>query len=166
MILTDPAIQAKFGRKLRLRALAAFLADTGRAAKLRGRVAVLLTDDSDLRRLNRQFRRKDKPTDVLSFPPPPNAAAPSSARLAGDLAVSVETAAAQAAEAGHPLFVELKILILHGVLHLAGYDHETDSGQMARREAALRRRFGLAPGLIERAARPTPASTAAGKRRS
>ncbi len=71
--------------------------------------------------------------------------------MAGDLAVSVETAARQAEEFGHPLATELQILVLHGLLHLGGYDHETDEGQMARREAALRRRLGLRAGLIERA---------------
>jgi probable rRNA maturation factor len=71
----------------------------------------------------------------------------------GDLAISVETAARQADEAGHALSVELQVLLLHGVLHLAGYDHERDTGQMAARETLLRRRFGLEAGLIERAAR-------------
>ena len=70
--------------------------------------------------------------------------------MAGDLAISVETAARQAEEAGHPLATEIQVLLLHGLLHLAGYDHETDDGQMARREAVLRRRLGLAEGLIER----------------
>lgn len=153
MILTEPAIQAKFGRALRPRALAAFVAEAAAAAKLRGAISVLLTDDAEIRRLNREFRRKDKPTDVLSFPAAESAPGKASEPLAGDLAISVETAARQAAEAGHALYVELQILALHGVLHLAGYDHEADTGQMARREAALRRRFGLAAGLIERAAR-------------
>ena len=145
MILIDPAIRAKFGRLLRQRALAAFLREAAQAAKLDGEVYVLLTGDAEIRRLNRAFRRKDRPTDVLSFP------AAQAGKVAGDLAISVETAARQADEAGHSLFVELQILLLHGVLHLAGYDHETDSGQMARTEAALRRRFCLAAGLIERA---------------
>jgi probable rRNA maturation factor len=164
MILTEPAIQAKFSRALRRRALAAFLAEAASAAKLRGEISVLLAGDSEVRRLNRQFRRKDKPTDVLSFPAP--ASSPGSPQLAGDLAISVETAARQAADAGHPLFVELQILLLHGILHLAGYDHESDSGQMARKEAALRRRFGLAAGLIERASAPKSASLREGKSRS
>lgn len=166
MILTEPAIQAKFSRALRSRALAAFLSQAASAAKLPGEISVLLAGDDEIRTLNRRFRRKDKPTDVLSFPAPESA--PGSPRLAGDLAISVETAARQAAEAGHPLFTELQILVLHGILHLAGYDHETDAGQMARKEAALRRRFGLAAGLIERAAVP-PAKSASrreGKRRS
>lgn len=147
MILIEPAIQTRFGRALRKRALTTFLAQTATAARLDGEVSVLLTGDAEVRRLNRQFRHKDKATDVLSFP----AAESSGGETAGDLAISVETAARQAEEAGHSLAVELQILLLHGILHLAGYDHETDSGQMARRETALRRRFGLSSGLIERA---------------
>lgn len=152
MILTEPTVQAKFGRRLRRRALAAFLDEAAAAVKLRGEVAALLTTDAKIRRLNREFRKKDKATDVLSFPAPePIAGQPAAA--GGDLAISVETAARQAEEAGHLLSTELQVLLLHGVLHLAGYDHERDSGQMARREAALRRRFGLEAGLIERAAK-------------
>jgi probable rRNA maturation factor len=144
MILTEPAIQAKFGRKLRARVLAAFLAEAATAVRLRGEVSVLLTTDAEIRRLNRTFRHKDQATDVLSFP------ADGAVGVAGDLAISVETADRQATEAGHALSVECQVLLLHGVLHLAGYDHETDAGQMARREATLRKRFGLSAGLIER----------------
>lgn len=156
MILIEPPIQAKFGRALRQRALGVFLREAAQAAKLDGDVSVLLTGDAEIRRLNREFRHKDKATDVLSFPASAHPVAQSGRQgwgtheLAGDLAISVEMAARQAEEAGHSLFVELQILLLHGVLHLAGYDHETDSGTMARKEAALRKRFGLAPGLIER----------------
>ncbi|MGA7522329.1 MAG: rRNA maturation RNase YbeY [Acidobacteriaceae bacterium] len=153
MILIEPTIQARFGRRLRLRTLSGFLESAAAAAKLRGEVSVLLTGDVQIRRLNRQFRHKDKPTDVLSFPAPE---LPGNQTLAGDLAISVETAARQADDLGHPLAVELQILVLHGLLHLAGYDHEQDSGQMARREAILRRRLGLDHGLIERAAAGSP----------
>jgi probable rRNA maturation factor len=151
MILTEPTIQARFGRRLRRRALAAFVDEAAAAVKLRGEVAALLTTDADIRRLNRTFRKKNKPTDVLSFPAPEPL--PGQQPAGGDLAISVETAERQAEETGHALSVELQILLLHGVLHLAGYDHETDTGQMARREALLRRRFGLQAGLIERAAK-------------
>lgn len=147
MILIEPTIQARFGRRLRLRSLSGFLESALAAARLRGEVAVLLTGDSQIRRLNKQFRRKDKPTDVLSFPAPKIQGNPA---LAGDLAISIQTAARQAEDLGHSLLVEVQILILHGLLHLAGYDHEEDSGQMARREATLRRRLGLNHGLIER----------------
>jgi len=153
MILIEPTIQARFGRRLRLRTLSGFLECASAAARLQGEVSVLLTSDARIRRLNRQFRRKDKPTDVLSFPAPEF---PGDQSLAGDLAISVETAARQAQDQGHSLAVELQILILHGLLHLAGYDHEHDSGQMARREASLRRRLGLNKGLIERSAAEQP----------
>ncbi len=108
---------------------------------------MLLTTDKAIRRLNRQFRGKDKATDVLSFP----AAEPEKTRAAGDLAISVHTARKQADVLGHALRVEIKILMLHGLLHLAGFDHETDSGEMARREGRLRSKLGLPEGLIERA---------------
>ena len=129
-----------------VRTLAAFLRDAQTAVKLRGQVTVLLTTDTAIRRLNRQFRGKNKATDVLSFP----AAAPGAFKIAGDLAVSIPTARRQADERGHSLALEIKVLILHGLLHLAGYDHEIDSGQMARREKKLRARLRLPHGLIER----------------
>jgi probable rRNA maturation factor len=72
-------------------------------------------------------------------------------RVVGDVAISVETARRQATEQGHALGVELRVLMLHGLLHLAGYDHETDAGKMQRRERQLRERLGLPQGLIERA---------------
>lgn len=162
MILIEPTIQVRFGRILRRRALALFLKEASEAARLGGDVDVLLTDDERLLRLNREFRRKNKPTDVLSFPP---ASFPNGHRkMAGDLAISVETAARQAEECGHPLATELQILVLHGLLHLSGCDHETDQGQMARKEAALRRRFGLAAGLIERSGKPTRRKAASSRR--
>lgn len=164
MIVTEPAIEAKFGRTLRRRVLAAFLKQAAEAAQLRGEVSVLLTTDDQIRELNHRFRRKNKPTDVLSFPA--SAVLAGGERVAGDLAISVETAARQAEEAEHRLTAELQILILHGVLHLAGYDHETDSGQMARREASLRKRLGLLnAGLIERTtqSRRTRRSAATGR---
>lgn len=152
MILIEPAIRAKFPRSaFTKRGLQAFLADASHAAKLQGSVAVLLTGDTEIRRLNCEFRSKDKATDVLSFPAGEDHGR---SRLAGDLAISVETAAREAGQRGHPLDTELRILLLHGVLHLAGYDHETDQGEMARKEDALRRKLGLKQGLIERTAAP------------
>jgi probable rRNA maturation factor len=148
MILVEPPIRARYGRsEFTKKDLETFLGDARRAARLSGSVSVLLTGDAEIRRLNREFRSKDKPTDVLSFPAGENAGR---IRSAGDLAVSVETAAREARRLGHPLALELKILLLHGVLHLAGYDHEADSGEMARKEEALRRKLGLAHGLIAR----------------
>ena len=114
------------------------------AVGLKGEVSVLLTTDEGIRGLNRRFRKKNKATDVLSFPAEPGFG------LAGDLAISVDTAARQAEEQGHRLAVELRVLMLHGLLHLAGMDHETDDGAMARREARLRAKLKLPLGLIER----------------
>ncbi len=108
----------------------------------RGReIACLITDDAELRRLNRQFRGADYATDVLSFP----------SAAGGEIAISLDRAASQAAEHGHTIQEELRILMLHGVLHLTGLDHETDSGEMAAAEMRWRKRLGLPCGLIERA---------------
>jgi probable rRNA maturation factor len=122
-----------------------FLASVLEVLGLTGEFSVLLTGDEQLRALNLQFRGKDKPTDVLSFP--------ALAQTGGDLAISLETASLQAAEHGHTLQMEIKILMLHGLLHLAGYDHERDKGQMRRRETLLRKQFDLPAGLVERARR-------------
>lgn len=108
--------------------------------------SVLITGDADLRRLNKQFLGKAYPTDVLSFP------AETGGETIGDLAISADRALAQASECGHSLGDELRILMLHGALHLAGFDHESDDGEMARVEIRLRRKFGLPAGLIERMA--------------
>jgi len=139
------------------RTLARFLRVAQTAARVGGGVSLLLTTDRAMRRLNRRFRGKNKATDVLSFPP--GEAFPG---IAGDLAISVPTALRQAQERGHSLATEIKVLILHGLLHLAGYDHEGDNGNMARRERRLRARLGLPQGLIERStqnayANPAPA---------
>jgi probable rRNA maturation factor len=115
----------------------------------------LITGDAELRRLNRDFRGKDYATDVLSFPADP-AAARVPVRQAGvpaplgSIAISLARARAQARDFGHATEDEIRILILHGVLHLLGYDHETDSGRMARAEKRWRARLGLPNGLIER----------------
>jgi probable rRNA maturation factor len=104
----------------------------------------LITSDRELRRLNREFRGKDKPTDVLSFP------APGGAPYLGDLAISYERAREQAREHGHAVEDEIGVLMLHGVLHLTGMDHETDGGRMRRAEARWRKTLGLPVSLIER----------------
>lgn len=137
-----------------VRSLSRFLKEAQAAIGLRGQVTVLLTTDAAIRSLNRRFRGKNKATDVLSFPA--EASAPTPELIAGDLAISVPTALRQAMEQGHPLATEVKVLMLHGLLHLAGYDHETDIGQMARRERLLRGRLGLPQGLIERTTDPAP----------
>ncbi|WP_082125726.1 rRNA maturation RNase YbeY [Silvibacterium bohemicum] len=150
MIMIEAAIGEQFGRAtLSKRRLTQFLASARTAAPLSGSVSVLLTGDEEIRRLNREFRHKDKSTDVLSFPAMEIGGR---TKIAGDLAISVETAAREAKTRGHELMVELETLVLHGVLHLAGYDHETDAGEMARKEETLRRKLGLSQGLIARAA--------------
>jgi probable rRNA maturation factor len=139
-----------------------------------------ITNDAELQSLNRTYRKKDQPTDVLSFPSdvgqvgnlrrignPPATALGGSPLQAdyqsaagsqpappylGDIAISLQRARAQAREWGHSLEDEIRILMLHGVLHLRGMDHHGDSGQMARTETRWRRKLGLPKGLIERAA--------------
>jgi probable rRNA maturation factor len=125
--------------------LTRFLNRAREAVGLHGEVEVLLADDATLRGLNKTFRHKNKATDVLSFP-----AADNPYGHAGDLAVSLDTAARQAAAFGHTLRDEVRILLLHGLLHLSGLDHETDKGEMAAREAELRLELRLPVTLIER----------------
>jgi probable rRNA maturation factor len=121
------------------------------AVGLDGDVEVLLTDDATLRRLNRSFRGKNRATDVLSFPAAENPDG-YAGNYAGDLAISLDTAARQAARFGHSLRDEVRILLLHGLLHLTGMDHEADGGEMAAREGELRRELRLPVALIERSA--------------
>ncbi len=120
------------------------------ARQLRRRVArgrefaVCIASEDALRRANRQFRGRPHATDVLSFPDGGRG------RL-GDILISARRAQAQARERGHAVEEELKILLLHGILHLLGHDHERDHGEMRRLERSWRRRLGLSAGLIERA---------------
>jgi probable rRNA maturation factor len=132
-------------RGLSRRALTVFVAGACRAAGLKGAVTVMVTHSREMRSLNARFRGKDQATDVLSFPPPAL-----DKGFAGDIAVSIDIAARNARSLGHSLGQEVQILVLHGILHLAGYDHEGDQGEMAGRERRLRRRFKLPTGLIER----------------
>jgi probable rRNA maturation factor len=126
--------------------LARFIARACRVAGLAGVVNVLVTSNRELHALNLRFRGKDCPTDVLSFPPMPGLID----GLAGDVAISADLAVDNARLLRHPPAAEIKILVLHAILHLAGYDHERDQGEMARRESGLRRSLGLPEGLIER----------------
>jgi probable rRNA maturation factor len=126
---------------------------------LEGEVDVLLAGDRTLRRLNRTYRNKDKATDVLSFP----AAKEMSGVHGGDLAISLDTAKRQAEEQGHTLRDEVRVLLLHGLLHLSGMDHEVDGGEMADREGTLRGKLRLPNGLIARVEGRAKAKT---KRRS
>jgi probable rRNA maturation factor len=125
------------------RALSLFATKAQHALGLAGEVNIYVTSSREMQDLNRRYRRKNKPTDVLSFP----SKAPG---IAGDIAISLEIAAANAADIGHSLATEVKVLILHGMLHLAGYDHEADSGEMLARETAMRQELKLPIGLIER----------------
>ena len=140
-------------------ALARFITRARRATGLSGTVNVLVTSNAEMKALNRRFRGTDKPTDVLSFPAAPDA----NKNFAGDIAISAEIATQNARSLDHALGVEVKILTLHGILHLCGYDHERDHGQMARREQELRRELRLPAGLIERA--KTSSSTRAPKQK-
>lgn len=139
------------------RALALFAGKAHRAVGLSGAVDIRITTSNELRELNRKYRHKDETTDVLSFE-----LTSSRAKMAGDLAISAEIAAANAAELGHSTETELKILILHGLLHLAGYDHEADNGEMRARESELRLQLKLPVGLIERAHATAPKRKANG----
>ena len=130
-------------------ALQTFVLRARRAVHLRDTVNVLITSSHELRSLNRQFRGADKPTDVLSFPSP--LVERERTKLAGDVAISADIARDNAKRLGHSVADEVKILVLHGVLHLAGFDHEHDHGEMAREESRLRRQLKLEAGLIERA---------------
>jgi probable rRNA maturation factor len=107
-------------------------------------MTVAIVSDARLRALNRQYRKKNKLTDVLSFPSDEHG-------FLGDVVIASGVAARQARAAGHSLATELRVLALHGLLHLLGYDHERDDGRMARLERRLRKRGGLREGLIERA---------------
>ena len=127
------------GRTVRAPGLAAWLARVAPPGA-GGEYAIAIVSDARIRALNRQYRRKDRPTDVLSFEP-------------SDIVISIETARRQARESGHSCATELKILALHGLLHLLGYDHDaaSDRGRMARLERRLRANGGLHVGMIERA---------------
>ena len=113
-------------------------------AGAKGDLSVAIVSDRRMRALNRQFRGKDKVTDVLSFPA-------DSRGFLGDIVIAAGVSKRQAREAGHSAQTELRVLALHGLLHLLGYDHEADDGRMARTEMRLRRKAGLPGSLIERA---------------
>jgi len=120
-----------------------FLQRAKRALGVRGEVGLAFLDDAAIQRLNRRYRRHDRPTDVLSFPSNADG-------CLGDLAISLDAARRQARRRRHSLEAEVKILLLHGLLHLCGWDHEADAGDMRRLERRLRLALGLPPGLLER----------------
>jgi probable rRNA maturation factor len=136
-------------------ALDRFLTRCRRAVGLKEAVNVLITSSAQLKSLNRRFAGKDKATDVLAFPAGPDA--PKS--FAGEIAISAEIASQNARRLGHSAAEEIKLLVLHGVLHLSGYDHECDNGKMARRELLLRAKLRLPSGLIERSNMPTTSNS-------
>lgn len=129
-------------RPARVPGLAAWLAGLA-PARARGEVSVAFVTRARIRALNRTYRGKDAPTDVLSFPG-------DMPGFLGDIVIAADVARRQGRERGHDFGTEARILALHGLLHLLGYDHETDDGAMARAESRLRRRGGLREGLIER----------------
>jgi probable rRNA maturation factor len=132
-----------------------FVLRARKAVGLRSSVNVLVTSSSAVRSLNRQFRGQNKATDVLSFPAPsPSTASCNKPRLAGEVAISADIALQNSIRLGHPVAQEIKILALHGILHLAGFDHERDNGEMARKEQILRRALRLPAALIERVQAP------------
>jgi probable rRNA maturation factor len=127
-----------------------FLRSATRAVGLAGEVNVRITSDQEMRRFNREFRGKNKPTDVLSFPASSNG----KSSLSGDIAISAAIARQNAEALGHTFESEIKILLLHGLLHLAGHDHESDRGEMAALEQKLRAKLKLPLGLIARSVEP------------
>ena len=133
-------------------ALERFVTRACAATRLRGYINLLVTGSPEMRAMNRRFRGKNKATDVLSFP----SVSPGAGRrkLAGEVAISADIAAQNAVRHGHSPAEEIRILTLHGMLHLAGFDHERDNGEMAREELQLRRSLRLPTGLIERTAAP------------
>jgi probable rRNA maturation factor len=156
-------LTAPDGSTLPTRGLATWLARAA-PATARGEVTIALVSDARMQTLNRSYRNKNYATDVLSFPASPRplrkdpasraqAAGPPGDRYLGDIVIATGVATRQADEVGHPVSTELKVLALHGLLHLLGYDHETDTGEMARLEARLRKKAGLDAGLISRHSR-------------
>jgi probable rRNA maturation factor len=161
------------GRAVRAPGLAVWLVRVA-PARARGDVAVAIVSDARIRAFNKRYRRNNQPTDVLSFPsdePRTSTFGPRSSILdprssildpLGNIVIAEGVARRQAREAGHSYAAELKVLALHGLLHLLGYDHHhpADEGRMARLERRLRAKGGLRAGLIERAGAPAAAARA------
>ena len=139
------------GRAVRAPGLAAWLTKVA-PSRIRGEIAIAIVSDARIRALNRAFRKCDEVTDVLSFPADPRSSTLDPREL-GDIVIASGVARRQARDAGHSYAAELKVLALHGLLHLLGYDHHdpADEGRMARLERRVRAKGGLRAGLIERA---------------
>lgn len=140
MVIFESGFSGASTRSLNTAQLQRFARRAQTLARVKGEVDILISSNKRLRDLNRRFRRKDRATDVLSFPQPSG----------GDIAISAQIALENAQRYGHSLASELKILVLHGMLHLAGYDHESDNGRMARTESRLRSQLKLPASLIDR----------------
>jgi probable rRNA maturation factor len=168
----DVVVGDAYGRPVRVPGLSSWLRSVA-PADARGRVSIALVSDHRIRALSRTYRRRDYATDVLSFPgdssfslqrtprtqrakPDPSFVSIVSIVCLGEIVIARGVARRQAREARHSELTELRVLALHGLLHLLGYDHESDSGQMRRTEQRLRRKGGLREGLIERTASPLP----------
>jgi probable rRNA maturation factor len=160
------------GRPVRVPGLSSWLRRVAPAGA-RGRVSIAIVSDRRIRALNRTYRGKDRPTDVLSFPgdpfpstqrtrrtrrerPDSSIVSVVSDRFLGEIVIARGVARRQAREARHTELTEFRVLALHGLLHLLGYDHESDSGEMRRTEQRLRRKGGLGAGLIERTGPASP----------
>ena len=151
MVIFETAVKG-----VRMAMIQRFVLKAQKLAKVAGEVDILISSNNRLQELNRRFRRKNKPTDVLSFPRPSG----------GDIAISADIACQNATLYGHSHTEELKVLVLHGMLHLAGYDHESDNGQMARTESRLRAQLKLPASLIDRAHGSVTQKTAPTKSRA
>jgi probable rRNA maturation factor len=150
MVIFETAVKGVSAARIQ-----SFARQAQKLARISGEVDILISNNKRLQELNRRFRRKNKPTDVLSFP----------RSTGGDIAISAEIAGENAAHFGHTTVDELKVLVLHGMLHLAGHDHESDDGQMARKEALLRARLKLPASLIDRTQGNPVTETRKGKAR-
>lgn len=140
MVIFDSEISGASTRSASAAQLQRFARRAQKLVEVQGEIDILIATNKRLRELNRRFRRKNKPTDVLSFPRPSG----------GDIAISAQIAHDNAQRYGHSFASELKILVLHGMLHLAGYDHESDNGRMAHAESRLRSELKLPASLIDR----------------
>ena len=146
----DVVVGDVHGRPVRVAGLSSWLQRVA-PARVRGRVGIALVSDARIRALNQTYRRRDSPTDVLSFPAGGDVWQTETRRpWLGEIVIARGVARRQARAAGHSESTELRVLALHGLLHLLGYDHDRDTGQMRRVEQRLRRKGGLREGLIER----------------
>ncbi len=152
LVILDLVILEKKVAGVNEAALERFVLRARKAVGLSGQVNVLVTSSAAVRSLNQRFRGQNKATDVLSFPAASSISGSRTAKkLAGEVGISADIALKNSFRLGHAAVDEVKILALHGILHLAGFDHERDNGEMARKEAKLRQSLGLPVGLIERA---------------